>query len=391
MTTQADVMPEMTPQIAAHISPNPSPSQVLHDITNEMLPTTIDSDLESNNTPKCDQLLLATQSPFPSRSVLSQLPAPVAPARAKRPRTLAYPCPDDETRSKRTKISTPMGTSKQAASKRRALDQIQDGTFVRNPKRWEVFKSKLAQLDPHFEVSETDPTLSRSVKHSRCGSWVLMAVPYDVERFKKHIKSCSYSTEAGGMKTLNNYGIIVQPMKALTSPTPSLSVPSTSGPSVAHVPLPCLGLTEKDNPRIAQYIKRTSVNSAGGKDIHDIAMDLFSVAFKTLSKEKKDIVRQKQVQTHIWSVDRMRKSVHAIGKDPCNGNARQGKDGTLEPCNSCLALLSLRAFRNAISREPPKNENRAYVPHTFQPAEVGKLYGMGLNTLIDGVRLIHTD
>ncbi|KAH9991137.1 hypothetical protein BJV77DRAFT_962978 [Russula vinacea] len=262
-----------------------------------------------------------------------------------------------------------MGTSKQAASKRRLLEQIRDGTFVRNPKRWEAFKSKLARLDPHFEVSETDPTLARSAKHSRCGSWILMAVPYIVERFKTYINSCSYSTEAGGMKTLNNYGIIVRPMKALASESP-LSIPSTPSPSAVHVPLPCIGLTEKDDPRIAQYFKRTSVNSAGGKDIHDIAMDLFSVAFKNLSKEKKDIVRQKQVQTHIWSIDRMGKSVHAIGKNPCNGNARQGKDGTLGPCNPCLALLSLRAFRNAISREPPKDENRAYVPHMFRPAEV---------------------
>ncbi|KAF8470527.1 hypothetical protein DFH94DRAFT_637470 [Russula ochroleuca] len=177
-------------------------------------------------------------------------------------------------------------------------------------------------------------------------------------------------------------------MNTLSSP---LSIPLTLGPSAACIALPCLGLTEKDDSRIAQYIKHTSVNSAGGKDIHDIAMDLFSVAFKNLTKKKKDIVCQKQVQMHIWSVDRMQKSVYAIGKDPCNGNARQAKDSTLEPCNPCLALLSLHTFCNAISWEPPKNENRAYVPHMFQPAEVGKLYGMGLNTLIDGVHLIHTD
>jgi hypothetical protein len=134
---------------------------------------------------------------------------------------------------------------------------------------------------------------------------------------------------------------------------------------------------------------RTSVNSAGGKDIHDIAIELFSEMFKNLSQERKDIVCQKQVQTHSWSVDRMQKSVHAIGKKPCDGNARQAKDGSLRPCNQCQALLSLRAFRNAISREPPKNENRAYVPHTYQPAKVGKLYGMGFNDLIDGIRPIH--
>ena len=119
-------------------------------------------------------------------------------------------------------------------------------------------------------------------------------------------------------------------------------------------------------------------------------MELFSDVFKNLSQERKDIVRQKQIQTHSWSVDRMRKSVHAIGNNTCKGDARQSKDGTLMPCNQCLALLSLRAFRNAITREPPKDENRVFVPHTFQPAEVGKLYGMGFNNLVDGVHMMHT-
>ena len=242
-----------------------------------------------------------------------------------------------------------------------------------------MFKSKLSKLDPHFEVSETDPTLARSAKHSRCGAWILMAAPYDTERFKAHVKCCSYSTAAGGMATLDKFVLKSKGAR-----------PSESSPSPPHVALPCPGLTEKDDPRIAQYIKRTPVNSAGGKDIQEIAMDLYSDEFKNLTSSKKDIVRQKQIQTHSWSVDRMRKSVHAIGKSPCNGNSQRAKDGTLEPCIQCLALLSLRAFRNAVSREPPKDENRVYVPHTFQPAEVGKLYGMGFNSLIDGVRYMHT-
>lgn len=293
---------------------------------------------------------------------------------------------------KRAKLITPStsSTTKQAVSKRRINKQIQDGTFIRNPKRWDTFKSKLLQLDPHFEVSETDPTLARSAKHSRCGAWILMAAPYNVERFKAHIKHCSYSTAAGGMITLDKF--LVQPTwkSAHLSSSKSHIPSSESSPSPSRVALPCPGLTEKDDLRIVQYTKRTPVNSAGGKDVHDIAMDLFSDLFKNLTSDKKDIVRQKQMQTHSWSVDRMRKSVHAIGKSPCGGNAQQVKDGTLAPCNQCLALLSLRAFRNAISREPPKDENRMYVPHTFQPAEVGKLYGMGFNNLIDGVRCIHT-
>jgi hypothetical protein len=276
--------------------------------------------------------------------------------------------------------------SKQAASKRRALEEIRNGTFIRNPKRWENFKSKLAQLDPLSEVSETDPTLARSAKHSRCGAWILMAAPYDVERFKAHVKSCSYSTGAGGMKTLENFGVRVLVRAVGAQPSSS---PIPSAPHPPRVALPCLGLTEKEDKRIKQYLMRTSVNSAGGKSIQDVATELFSDQYKNLSQEQKDIVRQKQAQTHIWSVDRMRKSIHAIGKNACNGNARQGRDGTLKPCDQCQGLLSLRAFLNAINRRAPEDKNRAYVPHAFQSAEVGKIYSMGLNSLINGVRAMN--
>jgi hypothetical protein len=280
--------------------------------------------------------------------------------------------------------------SKQAASKRKALEQIRDGTFVRNPKRWETFKDKLKELDPLFEVSESDPTLVRSAKHSRCGSWILMAAPYDIERFKTHIKKCSYSTAAGGMRTLDSFGILVRPLNAGLSESSMSASPTPPPPCDSFPPcilLPCPGLTKKDDERIAQYVQRSSVNCAGGKNIHAIALELFSDEYKKLSARKKDIVRQKQAQTHSWSVDRMRKSVRAIGERPCEGNAQKTRDGILHPCNQCKALLSLHAFSNAISREPPKDANRVYIPHTFQPAEVGKFYGMGLNNLIDGVRL----
>ena len=383
MITSIDVTP--ISEASEHVPPTPSKrtkpqvnAEVMHNVTNALPPTI-------QKKPDPDRHLhVAIQKSSSLDASDRHVSAPSG--GLKRPRTLAYP--DDSNVHKRTKLTPQASMSKQAALKRRVLEQIQDGTFVRNPKRWDVFKSKLSKLDPHFEVSENDPTLARSAKHSRCGAWIVMAAPYNTERFKLHIKSCSYSTAAGGMITLDKF---ISRSKAASAQLPVLSSlnSSDSSSSPLRVALPCPGLTEKDDSRITQYVKRTSVNSAGGNDIHDVAMDLFLKPFKNLNSDEKDIVRQKQMQTHSWSVDRMRKSVHAIGKNPCDGNARQAKDGALIACMQCLDLLSLRAFRNAISREPPKNENRVYVPHKFQPAEVGKLYGMGFNSLIDGVRYVH--
>jgi hypothetical protein len=118
-------------------------------------------------------------------------------------------------------------------------------------------------------------------------------------------------------------------------------------------------------------MKRTPVNRAGGDDIRDIAKELFSDEFKNLGQTQKDIVRQKQLQTHAWSNDHIRKSVHAIGKNPCDGKARLANDGGLMPCNQCIALLTLRAFRNAISRKCVENENRVFTPHIFKSPRFG--------------------
>lgn len=311
----------------------------------------------------------------PSTDVCVHVPAKVK--RAKQSRSLAFPSPIDKP-VKRAKKSAPVGMSKQAVWKRNVLEQINDGTWVRDIQKWETYTSKLVTLDPHFEVSD-DPRHARSVKHSCCGSWVLMALPYDIGRFQAHVDSCSYSTASGGMRTLHSYGIM-----NINTQSPSLSVASISS-SPPHTDLPCPGITEKDDLRIAQYMKRTPVNSARGGSIQDIAEALFSNDFKDLSQKDKDIVRQKQVQSHVWSNDPIRKSVHAIGKNACEGKARLAKDGSLMPCNKCLALLTLRAFRNAISRKSRENGNRRYTPHIFQSPNIGRIYSLGLYELLDGV------
>lgn len=306
-----------------------------------------------------------------------------APAKAKKPRTLSFPSPDNRP-FKWAKTNGPVGVSKQAVWKRKVLEQIENGTWVADPKKWESYKTKLVKLDPNFEVCEK-PGFERNVKHSRCGSWIVMSLPYDVGRFKTHVNSCSYSTASGGMKTLDTYGILVRPVN--TEPAP-LSIASTSlfPPPTNVANLPCLGITAKDDIRIAQYMKRTPVNTAGGSNIHDIAEELFMDNFKNLGQQAKDIVRQKQQQAHSWSNDHIRKSVHAIGKNPCDGRARLAKDGSLVPCNQCLALLTLRSFRNAISRQCVESENRGFTPHTFQSPDVGRIYSLGLYELLDSVR-----
>lgn len=313
-------------------------------------------------------------------------PSGVLPPRMKRPRNLAYPPPHLEVQAPKP-VSKPVGCSKQAAAKRKANERVLDGTFAHNLKRWDQYKMKLAQLDPNFEVSE-DPRCVRNVKHSICGAWFVMAAPYAIDRFKKHVSSCLYSDGGGGMKSLEKFGIMTRRGRlSASSQSSSSSLSSALSPSSSPSPslLPCPGLTEKDNPYIGPYFTRTSVTSAGGEDLHSVARALFSDEFKTLSPEKKDIVRLKQKQTHTWSVDHLMKTIHAIGKAPCERKAEIASDGSLEACTRCQALLTSRAFKKAISRETVPNKNRAYIPHVYQPAPIGRMYGLGFNDLVDCV------
>lgn len=307
------------------------------------------------------------------------------PAKAKRPRNLVHPLARPQTQ-KQVRVSKPVGTSKQAVAKQKANECVLNGTFSHNPKRWEDYKWKLAELDPGFEVSE-DPKLVRQVKHSTCGGWFVMAAPYDKERFKKHVASCSYSTGGGSMKSLESFGVLVLSAGAFSSSSSPSSAPSPASTSTGSTTssLPCPGLTEKDGTSISQYFSRTSVTSAGGEDLHSVARSLFSDEFKNLSSEKKDLVRLKQKQTHTWSIDHLMKTIHAIGKSACEGNADIASDGSLMACKACQSLLTSQAFKKAISRKPAPNKNRAYIPHVYQPAVIGKMYSLGFNDLIDGV------
>lgn len=303
------------------------------------------------------------------------------PTKTKRPCNLAHPARQPAHPQTQTQVSKSVGSSKQAVAKCKANERVLNGTFVHNPKRWDEYKRKLADIDPNFEVSE-DPRLVHQVKHSLCGGWFVMAAPYEKERFKKHVTSCSYSTHGGRMKSLENFGIV-----ALSASTHS----SPSAPSSASSPAPCLlpcpGLTDKDCESIGQYFSRTSVASAGGEDIHLVARSLFSDEFKNLSSEKKEFVQLKQKKTHTWSVDHLMKTIHAIGKAPCEGNADVTRDGSIKACKACQALLMSQAFKKAVSRRPALNKNHTFIPHIYQPAIVGKMYSLGFNDLLDGVSI----
>lgn len=235
--------------------------------------------------------------------------------------------------------------------------------------RWNTYKSKLRHLDPHFEVDDVDPTHARIVQHSKCSKEIVMSVPYDISQFKEHTKTCRKSSSASS-NTSTLHAMFTKQMQQQTSIKTSIPVHPGSKQSQqnASVFLPCPGLTELDDVWIRQYLERTEAGSAGGISERTLADDTYHSPFGTLDAFQKQAITLRQIQTHRWRLDHPRNRVFAIGSDGCLEDVLAKTDTEsglpikkLEPCVNCHALLSLQAFKSAISKPIPKDKDHASV------------------------------
>jgi hypothetical protein len=101
-----------------------------------------------------------------------------------------------------------------------------------------------------------------------------------------------------------------------------------------------------------------------GKDIQTIAKELFQPSLKNLTANKNKNNKKTAQQTQLQG--RKEICVHEIGTKPCQRDIILAKDGFLKPSKSCARLLSVRAFRNAMSQLPPKDEHRIFVRLIFR-------------------------
>ena len=279
---------------------------------------------------------------------------------------------------------------KSAANKLELNKAVEAGTFKRDKRKWEKFKSKILEIDPHSEVDDVNPKRARDVLHVKCGKVLRMATVYDVSLFKRHIQLCKSHTAQAGMHTLDhglNFVFLQQDV--------SSSFAGTTGSSARNKSTstwPCPGLSGESDPHIANYLLRTTVPSAGGTSIENIAHDMFSQPYKDLTDAEKHAVRIGQMHTHRWSLEHQQRRIFAIGVKPCLRKVPHNA-GSPQPCDACSALLKDRAFRTAIYRTVPNDENRKFTPHLYQAAEIAKISAKhsGLGAIFDKVGLLNMD
>lgn len=259
---------------------------------------------------------------------------------------------------------------------------VKEGTFKHDERKWAAFKSKIMTIDPQSEVNDVNPRRARHVLHVKCGKSVVMSMPYDISLYKRHVQSCKSCTANAGMHTLDNGLNFILPLQVS-----GLSLVNGSICDDSTALWPCPGLSEEDDPLIDNYLRRTTVSSAGGISIDAIAEQMYKTPYKELADDQKQSVRVGQVHTHRWSLDHQRRHVFAIGEARCLQKVLRNSRHP-QPCSACKALLRDRAFRTAINRDIPDDANRKFTPLLYQAAEIAKICAQhsGLGPIFDKVR-----
>jgi hypothetical protein len=272
------------------------------------------------------------------------------------------------------------GTSKSAVHSRKRRDQLRKGTFKVDDIRLEEWRRAIKELD---EAADFDPHDICRVRHSACSKFIKVKDPYDLTRFKAHIKSCALKKRPtlGNIPSLLRMGFMtVTPKKRKRTG----SVDSGSSESEAEIPtVPCPGLTVVENPRIGQYLRRTGVQGGGGRSLPKIAKEMFKRLFSNLSgKKQRQQVLDKQMNEWKWRNDHMHSRVHLSG---CSKEVPSRFDNPPKPCSPCLGLLRDRGFRNTIWKKPPPDENYIHVNHRFRNPVVGEIYArtLGVKELVE--------
>jgi hypothetical protein len=104
-------------------------------------------------------------------------------------------------------------------------------------------------IDPQSEVDEVNPKHAWDVLHVKCSKFIHMAMVYDTTLYKWHVQNCKSHTAKAGMHTLDNGLSYVFHLLVLG---PS-STDSNDCDSLMTL-WPCPGNSQKDNPRIENYL-----------------------------------------------------------------------------------------------------------------------------------------
>jgi hypothetical protein len=271
------------------------------------------------------------------------------------------------------------GTSKSTQRTRDLKERFRTGQLpyddVRDP-RWETAileKDSDAQMDRDSKAARKLGTYR--VVHSVCGQWVNMSGgPYDASSFREHVDlKCKGAPKGGKSRTLTS--MFGKKSAAPPSPPPA--------PTPAPPPRPCSGVTAALDPRIPRYFRRSG--ASGGGSHHEnfyLVRDYGGRAFQDLSADDQAAVHLLQHNDYTWRNDRTLEAVYAKS---CLCIC----DGPTSACSECMALLKLKAFKNALNEKEKPAENLKFNNKVYKGEGSGSLMiraTPGLQDILNPVR-----
>ena len=244
------------------------------------------------------------------------------------------------------------GKSASAKASFAKRESLRDGTLVISTRKLEKWKKQILEDDENATFNSSD---IRQVRHSGCGKFFKVKEAYYLTRWRTHLKTCPTkpAKKASNTRTLFSMGS----WKLGKVEEGSIKTKATS--SVENLK-PCPGLTEDDDEKIPEYLRRTTASGGGSKRVHDIAKGMFGRLFKALKAGEKEQVLQNQSHSQRWKNDHRSLRVYSTSCEKSGVNKRGNR---ILPCSECASLLNLKAFREVL-RKPTPNPDK-FLATTF--------------------------
>ncbi|KAJ3552287.1 hypothetical protein NP233_g12916 [Leucocoprinus birnbaumii] len=302
-------------------------------------------------------------------------------------------------------IPAGQGTSKSAVNARKRIEAYRSGEWVPSDKEIDAWIQSIKGVDSNVVLNWNDVM---HVYHQVCKRWVSVSEPLVVYHFKDHCltkcpalkKENAQTQVVKGARKLETYFSLKHPAKkpaASSTPhlpqhDPSLPIPTVphttsnsssapkapplelrskktaaalrpkllhSGPGLTVSPhldsnaaewVPCVGLSEKASPRVANLFQCVGGTGGGGQDKRDIAKAKYGHLFGQLTEEQKSHVRDIQEASRRWTYDHSRKRVYST---------------------ACEKSILTFGDKPAMF---PKNENLKHNNKEFRDGAVGQLF-----------------
>ena len=272
------------------------------------------------------------------------------------------------------------GSSKSAVASRVLRQQLKEGSFEVVDDKYQRWKKKI--LDGDGEAKFDKDNICK-VRHSICGTVVTVKEPYNSVRWKDHLEKCKAKMK--GKKPLKSPSLFAMGWAVKSAKKVKKVDTVDIGEKLQVGQVPCPGITESDNPKVVQYLRRTGALGGGGRPLPVIAKELFNKLFSKLKlKSNRNKVVDTQMHEWKWRNDHENLRVHSTScqKKVADRSAAAKRP---KPCPDCVNVLRSKAFKNAIHRPIPPDKKFIFVNHRFRNKLLGKIYActIGVKEIVE--------